>query len=288
MRLRIFNRAIHPSGKPGFDAIVAGCRAVGDECDYTDDLIANCDVAVHASGPKGGSMAQSDLSVCRRILIDRFGKNRLILESPVIRPGLVVGNYWRLSLGGFLRGSEYANENSPSDRWERISSEQGIEPRDFHVPQDGHVLIMLQKPSDASLSGSDHYNWARAMIAQVKQYVDWPIVLRPHPLNKESTPAFEGATVSSGSEKDWDNARAVITFTSLSAIDSLLRGLPTWTMSPGNLAYEMTNRSLSRLENPWFPHPADFDQWLANLAYTQWSPDEIRSGEPWSRLRATL
>ncbi len=295
MKLRIFRPAIHPSGKRGFDAIIKGCRACGDDIEYTDDINAECDVAVHASGPKGGS-AMNSLTVARKALIERFGFNRLILESPAIRPGYdrvqaMGDSYWRLSLGGFLRDeAEYGVDmgNSPPDRWSRIAEEQGIVPQDFHLPIDGHVLVMLQKSSDASLRGKVMDEWASEMVAMIRMFVPWPIVLRPHPLEPYRPHNQDNARISSGHDKDWDNARAVVTYTSLSAIDSLLRGLPTWTMHFGNMAWMMSNKSLSRLRNPWFPKRDVFQRWLNDLAYTQWSVPEIAEGMPWKRLKQKL
>lgn len=295
MKLLIFKPAIHVSGKLGFDSIVKGCRACGDDIWYTKDINAECDVAVHASGVKGGS-AMNSLSVARKALISRFGFSRLILESPVIRPGYAKLQaegrfYWRLSLGGFLRHeAEYGMDigHSPGDRWLRIAAEHGIEPKPFHAPQDGHVLVMLQKSSDASLMGQDMNEWAREIIAKVRLCVKWPIVVRPHPLEPHRPPEFDHAWLSSGGEEDWENARAVVTFTSLSSIDSLLRGLPTWTMHPGNLAWPVANKSLTRLEDPWFPEADVFQRWLNDLAYMQWTPTEIAGGVPWTRLKRKL
>ena len=292
MKIRIFDPAISMAGRNAFAAFMRGCKAAGDhDVAWTKDIEEKCDIAVHASGVKGGRLQSGKLSQARARLIKRFGKNRVVIESPAIRTGLVGGAvYWRLGLGGFLRDeAEYANQNSPPDRWDIIAEEQQIVPMSFHVPLGrGHVLIMLQKTSDASLRGKCMIEWGNEMIREVRKHVDWPILIRPHPLETVRPPDFRGATLTHGHDDDWDHARAVVTYTSLSAIDSMIRGLPTWTMHEGNLAWEVTNSELAALKNPWFPEREVFDQFLYDLAYSQWKVSEIETGEPWLRLKAKL
>lgn len=293
MKVRIFNAAISQGGKPAFDAFRQGVIASGDDCEYTNDLTEDCDIAVHASGVKGGRLKQSRLSEARHHLITRYPRARVVIESPVLRQGLHFDNgvarYWRIGLNGFLKDeADYANSNSDPGRWECIAEEQGIRLQGWNTTGD-HVVIMLQKPTDASLRGCDMHQWCGSMIEQTKRYLPGaPIVVRPHPLDKEAQPDYTalGCVVSTAPiEEDLEGARAVITYTSLSAIESVCAGIPTWTMDKGSLCYDITNHSLHRLPDPWLAHEDDVEQLMYDLAYTQWTLAELKSGKPWMRLR---
>jgi len=296
MRVTIFEPAISQGGRPAFDAFREGVIALGDTCEYTRNMHADCDVAVHASGIKGGRLKNCKLSSTRQHLIKRYPKSRVVIESPAFRQGLVmddgVAHYWRVGLNGFLHDeADYANEDSPSDRWERISEEQGINLQPWNTNVGDSFLIMLQKPTDASLRGTDIYDWCQTMIGHVLRISPGAdIVVRPHPLERGTVPDFEGARISNdlsakGLKLDLIRAGAVITFTSLSAIEAICAGKPTWAMDCGSPAYPVANKQIARLGNPWLASEDDVEQWLFNLAYTQWTLEELRSGEPWLRLR---
>jgi len=296
MKVRIMTPAISSGGRPAFEAFRKGCLAVGDDCEFTTDLFDPCDVAVHASGVKSGRLRDSRLSTDRSTLIQIHPKSRVVIESPCFRQGLNVDpvEFWRVGLNGFLRDeADYANEGVDGDRFDMIAEKQGIEVRDWKHGGDS-ALIMLQKNTDASLRGVDVRNWARSMAAQVKVNApDLRIIIRPHPLDRESFTPPSYAELSNdlsakGLARDLESACAVITFTSLSAIESICAGVPTWAMDTGSPAYDVANHHLGRLTDPWLADDSRKYQWLAELAYTQWTIPEIEKGTPWKRLKRKL
>jgi hypothetical protein len=48
------------------------------------------------------------------------------------------------------------------------------------------------------------------------------------------------------------------------------------------LAWEVGLSDLSQVENPFKPNR---DQWLNNLAYANWTLEEVRNGTVWKRFR---
>jgi hypothetical protein len=73
-----------------------------------------------------------------------------------------------------------------------------------------------------------------------------------------------------------------VSFSSGSAVDAALAGVPSLCLSANSFAWEVSRRSLADLDRPW---RGDRAQWLANLAYVQWSADEIGDGACWRHLR---
>ena len=281
--------AISSGGRPAFEAFREGCLAVGDDCEFTHDLFEPCDVAVHASGVKSGRLRDSQLSTDRSTLIQMHPKSRVVIESPCFREGLKTDpvEYWRVGLNGFLRDeAEYANKDSDGDRFDEVCEKQGIEVEDWDRSGDT-VVVMLQKNTDASLRGVDVRNWARSMVDQIRTHAsEARIIVRPHPLDKDPFVPPDGVEVSpdlspDGLKGDLKRAFAAVTFTSLSAIETICAGIPTWAMDSGSLAYDVANHHLGRLHNPWLVDDSTKFQWLADLAYTQWTIPEIKAGIPW-------
>ena len=50
------------------------------------------------------------------------------------------------------------------------------------------------------------------------------------------------------------------------------------------MAWDVTNHDLSEINNP---KTFDREQWLNNLAYTQWNLEEVRRGLPLKHLGIT-
>lgn len=294
MKVRIMTPAISSGGRAAFDAFREGCLAVGDDCEFTHDLFEPCDVAVHASGVKSGRLRDSQLSTDRSTLIQMHPKSRVVIESSVFREGRTDGEFWRVALNGFLRDeADYANENSDGDRFDWICEKQGIDVQDWDRSGDT-VIVMLQKNTDASLRGVDVRNWARSMVDQIRAHApEARIVVRPHPLDREPFVPPPGVELSrdlspDGLKSDLERSFAAVTFTSLSAIETICAGIPTWAMDPGSLAYDVANHHLGRLHNPWLVDDGTKFQWLANLAWTQYTIPEIKEGIPWKRLKPRI
>jgi len=51
------------------------------------------------------------------------------------------------------------------------------------------------------------------------------------------------------------------------------------------MAWDVCSHDLSQIVNPLIP---DRETWLDRLAYCQWTPEEIESGETWEHLSTYL
>ena len=80
---------------------------------------------------------------------------------------------------------------------------------------------------------------------------------------------------------DLKDAHCTISYTSGSSIDSILAGIPVITCSEYNFLYSISSHSLEDVENP---KCGKREQLLYDLAYAQWSVEEIRQGKPWQHL----
>ncbi|KKL23175.1 hypothetical protein LCGC14_2428000, partial [marine sediment metagenome] len=117
--------------------------------------------------------------------------------------------------------------------------------------------------------------------AEIISKTQAPVMFRPHPLDL-SWRAPDGVKITSGTlEQDMAGAIAVITFSSTVGVDALIAGKPTVAYDPISMVYNVVPHriQLTSLVEP------DRAQWAYNLAYTQWSKDEIESGLAWDHLR---
>ena len=164
---------------------------------------------------------------------------------------------------------------------------------------------MLQLPGDASLRGINMYEWTNYAIEKIRSVTDRPIIIRTHPAhsikdsdefhNLVSSVALSGSsdiTFSLGRHKSFaDNiagAYCSVAYSSGSSVDSVLHGVPTVAADPGNFAWDISTNYLEDIEKIKLATKDDINQWLNNLSYSQWSPEEMHNGTAWKHLSSLL
>ena len=200
--------------------------------------------------------------------------------------------YYRLGLNAaFGPAADFGNRNSPPDRWERL----GIAIKPYR--KDGnHVLLVGQTPNDASLGSVDIVDWLVETATGIRALTERPILVRFHPgmgddyardarnrLNR-----IGGVQVAEREQTLSENLAGAWTSVSLSsgaAIESLISGVPAITLSPDSLAYGITSHDLESVEKPLLP---EREQFLYDLAYAQWSPEEYADGTAWRHIEPVV
>lgn len=135
-----------------------------------------------------------------------------------------------------------------------------------------YVLIAGQVPGDQSLRGMDIGAWIdtkrRELLGRGHK-----VKVRPHPMAEKPDRSLED---------DLAEASLVVTFNSNTAVDAVLAGVPAVTFDEGSMAWPVTSHSLDEVVRP------DREAWAHNLAWCQWTMDEIASGEAWEAVRTCL
>jgi len=198
----------------------------------------------------------------------------LVLEKGYVNRDV----YYAAGWNGLNNRANFRNKNMPGDRWAQLGKEI--------VPwkKGGATLLVCgQVPSDASVQNIDIIEWCATTIYMLRRIApNNEIVFRPHPLALDRTPSILHATRSQKSlQDDLTDARYVITYNSNIGVDAILAGVPIFAGDEGSMAYDLASKDLTRIIKP----PLDtVTQWAHNLAYTQWTPDEMREGLPWKHL----
>lgn len=91
---------------------------------------------------------------------------------------------------------------------------------------------------------------------------------RPHPAGANPTALPEA--------RSFEDCRLAVTLNSSVAVQAVLAGVPTVTMDGGAMAWDVTGHHPDDVRTP------EREPWCHWLAWTQWSDDEIRRGDPWA------
>ena len=184
--------------------------------------------------------------------------------------------YYGVALDGLNGLGYFGNANSPPDRWEAL--DWPIKP---WKKGGKYVLVCGQVPWDASVQHTDHIAWCKNTVARIEG-LGIPVRFRPHPLVKGKVD-FGIEEFDTSYDEDIEGASAVVTFNSTSGALAALDGVPLFALDPGSVAWPIANHELTKelLENP-VKH--EREQWAYDLAYAQWTAEEMETGQPWRQI----
>jgi len=244
--------------------------------------------------------------------IESTGKPRIVVEQAVFRKNIDFDkpetNYYKVGLDHFTYNQgKFFNQNSPSDRWERIQKEQDIEIKPWrHDRYDDskYILLLLQNPIDTSLNpllerGESYEQWVSKTIKQIRNITDKKIKVRLHPRFQSRFEKFDlseadmvsnnydGWNKSNGGNslyEDFKKAWACVTFSSNASTEAVCEGIPVINLDNSSFSWPVSYHTLDILTNPVIECNFDRTQWLHDCAYTQWTLDEINKGMVHKRL----
>jgi hypothetical protein len=199
-------------------------------------------------------------------------KPRLILEAGYIngRSGDYVTDrlqYVSVGWNGLHGRADPGPSDCPPDRFKAT----GVHMEAWHGNTSVIVLICDQHPGDSCSPGNR--KWWMDINDEALQ-LGWRVVYRPHPLLAESSmlPLRESLEM----------VTRCVTWSSTAAIESVMAGVPTIARDKGSMAWDVTTRRL--IDKYTGPR----SQWAYNLAYRQWTHEELASGEAWDHIKEGL
>ena len=208
----------------------------------------------------------------------------------VLEVGSLVRNFtWKVAVDGINYTAEFANENSPPDRWKSL----GIQMKPWRKSGD-NIIICCQNSRSHTWAYNDQTVWVNNIIEEITTYTSKNIYVRPHPRCpiRESAvsrkarilrPVYVGGYDDFDFTNSLEGCWAVINPNSNPAIESIINGIPAFVDST-SMASPVANpvNNMSMITDPEMP---DREQWAHDLAYSEWTKDEIADGIPWKRLR---
>ena len=256
-----------------------------------------CDVAVFFGSwkPREKGTHQTRTNVAMN------AKRFVCIETPLLnRVTDKENSHWRIGVNGFLSQDAHWPELHSNDAKNRLEL-MNIQWDGWRNNPDGHILVALQLPGDASLRGADINDWAFCTILDIRQNTDRFIVVRNHPLSSQRAFAdheelarklllagVQNIRFSDGAEVPWstdlNDAYCTVTYTSGLAIDSVVSGIPTIAYDTGNFAWSISSRSAGEINEVKMVDKNKVMGWLQKLAGCQWSREEMRNGIAWQNL----
>lgn len=245
----------------------AGITVRGGKC-RTIDLTSNRHLATGETCVVWGTRYLDDL--------DGRYQNVVVMERGYFRDRM---RYYSLGLNGLNGRADFKNADSPPDRWQQ----HGVRVEPWRTGGD-YLLLMAQVPGDMATKGVDLASWYRYMVEVVPMETSMPLRFRPHPAAPGNYPRDLGIEIDPVEQPLADalaGAAGVITYNSNSAVDAVLAGVPAYAEDEGSMAWDVAAWSIKELINF---EPVERLQWAFNLAYAQWSTEEIMNGAAWAHL----
>lgn len=196
------------------------------------------------------------------------------LEVLVLERGYIGNRFHYTSLGwnglnGHAEFPEY-----PDDGGERFRAHGGVL-EDWKYDGD-YILILGQVANDASLQGKNLDEWYSYIGRKASERFGKPVYFRPHPdaVRRGGYYRVNGIPNMGGTlDEALEGALFTIAFNSNSCLDSVLKGIPCFAGDKGTMAWDLCMHDLTKIVRP------RREEVVNRIAWTQWSPDEMKSGK---------
>lgn len=223
------------------------------------------------------------------LLLKQYGiKNVLIIENAYLNNIQGPNKEW-VSCGwnGLNGRADFCNKNSQSDRWNKHFNDGRL----LEYSDGKYILIPLQIQHDQSLKYVNKNISYQRICEEIRKFTDLPIIIKDHP----TRPGTQRKIISIKNlkyidpkipiEKAIKYAKVVVTINSNAGVDSVIAGKPVINMDCGSMVWDIAERDFTRINLPHWP---DRTQWCNDIAYAQWHPTELESGEAWEHLKIKI
>jgi hypothetical protein len=208
----------------------------------------------------------------------------IIIETGALRRG----HTWKIAINNITSQGYYGHENNlDPGRPDQL----GIQLLSS-TPTNPGILIAAQHSCSHQLAGVDQESWITSMIDKISAVTDRKIYVRPHPrspINRSRIPNSVQIVVPKKLTDTYDSFdldvkyHAVINYNSGPGIQAALSGIRT-VVDASSLAHPVSI-DLSELEAAY---ACDRHRWLIEIAHTEYTIDEIRTGIWLPRLASKL
>lgn len=189
--------------------------------------------------------------------------------------------YWYIGTGGLAQIHQVTR---PLDRLEQLDVELKV----IDYEKNTYGLVLGQVPGDRSHGGMPAHELLKTYESLIKGLRELGLtpIYRPHPGADWVTPLNAIIAPHFTLEKLASRCRVVTTLSSNSGLDCLIEGAPAVSLLQSHwtpLAAPWPAQGLNELQ---CPSAEERQEYLAQLAYAQWTPDEMKSGQPQLQLAA--
>lgn len=152
---------------------------------------------------------------------------------------------------------------------------------------DEAILVVGMGPKGARAEGFRVNEWEQSVVDELLRITDRPIWYRPKPNWLEAT-SLRGAEMHRSTDLLTDSlagVRVVVSHHSNANVEALVEGVAGFTLEGPALALNRSALDLEMIEELREATLDERRQWAADLAYTQFSIEEMAAGVAWRHLR---
>lgn len=182
--------------------------------------------------------------------------------------------HYRLSVNGWSPHA-YVHIGKTADRLNSV----GVTVRPWGSGD--QVLILGASRKSMEEHGFAYRTWETNMARSLRGVQN--LVYRPKPTDPERRPIDGVAYCDRPIEEALRKAKVVVSHHSNACIDALVAGVPVYCETGAAAAFSV---SFDEINEP--PRKEGREQFLADVAWLQWSLDEMRAGAAWAHLRGYI
>ena len=171
--------------------------------------------------------------------------------------------------------------NTNPDRYEKYFK------RELKPWQKDGKKILLLPPTNAIAGFFNATNWVDKTIKVLKENTDRPIEVREKPYNPTTETDYAGATVKVDKPTNhqptinWNEYFACVTYNSNTMVESFTNGVPVFCEPNVCGATPIAETDFTKIEKPRYE---DRIALFSNLAYNNWTMEEMADGTAWRML----
>lgn len=138
------------------------------------------------------------------------------------------------------------------------------------------ILVVLPSEKPFQYYKQDRDAWIRKVKSTLKKHTDREIVFRQKASRGERT----NDTIYDALD---DDIYALVTYNSIATVEAIQYGIPAFGLAP-TAADPVCSNDLTQIENPAMPDEDIVYKWLSSIAYSQFSLDELITGQAWKMV----
>jgi hypothetical protein len=268
------------------DAFLLGARRHGHKTEVLpltgEPFVGNYDVACMVGVKSRDLFHAHQVAGCRVIYLDKgYCRQKAIA-------GGHGWEYWRVSLNDHHPSRRLGELRQPSDRWDQL----GLAFKPWRRQKSrGAILLAGSSAKYHDFYGlRDPNGWARRTVNELEPYAHGrSFVYRPKPSWHDGAP-ISNAEFSGPTEvlsKHLVGAYALVTHGSNACFEAVLEGVPSLILGNG-VARPISSTAIPDLEKLRLATDAERQQWLANIAYFQWTLHEMSRGDAWDFISSEI
>ena len=166
----------------------------------------------------------------------------------------------------------------PEDRWNNICKQDQRLRWKGWKNYDKKILLVMPNPKACKYYDVDYDTWVRETTDTISKNIDLPIEVR-----MKGTRSGRNHEYSIYDAFD-SGVYATVAFNSIAAVESVLYGIPAFVSVPC-AGSPLCSTNLTNLKNPFRPSEDLILQHCHNLAYGQFTVEELGNGKAWKILQ---